>query len=173
MIGRTLVMATALFGAFVASQAPEFAQQYRQRLGGTVDELGRSVADFDRDATTAGFDRGQAITSMKSAQEPLVQLRGASTEATVERYDRLRAQQQAFESSDTLGKVQAMITSPDQPLVQATLADYAPAIPTTPAGLFTAAAGFVLVYLVYGVGRVATIPMRKRRRMRALGQIVR
>ena len=38
---------------FVLSQTPEFAQQYRQRLGGAVDELQRIVLQFDDDVRAA------------------------------------------------------------------------------------------------------------------------
>ena len=38
---RRLGLAIGLLVAAVASQAPEFAQQYRQRLGGAIDEINR------------------------------------------------------------------------------------------------------------------------------------
>ena len=49
-LGRLIVGLAAAGGALTASQLPEFTQQYRQRLGGAVDELLRVVADFDADA---------------------------------------------------------------------------------------------------------------------------
>ena len=36
---RRLALAIGLVFAIIAAQAPEFAQQYRQRLGGALDEL--------------------------------------------------------------------------------------------------------------------------------------
>lgn len=160
MIGRTFTLATALFAAFLASQAPEFAQQYRQRLGGAVDELARVVADFDRDAKEAGLDRNGAVAFMKSARETLIHLRGISIEAAIRRYDRLRSQQEAFERSGPIGKVEVLVASPDKPLVNATLRSYAPAVPTTPAGLVMAAAGFLAVYLVYLLLGLIALPFR-------------
>ena len=50
LLRNTMTMAFGLAGALTLSQAPEFAQQYRQRLGGALDELRRVVADFDADA---------------------------------------------------------------------------------------------------------------------------
>ena len=53
-IARTVGLAFGLLGGLVASQAPEFGQQYRQRLGGAIDELNRVVARFDEDARRPG-----------------------------------------------------------------------------------------------------------------------
>ena len=166
MIKRTLLLATAGLSAVAFSQAPEFAQQYRQRLGGAVDELRRVVADFDRDAAAVGMDRDRAIASLRSDDTPLVQLRGASTAASVERYERLRAQQAAFEASGPLGRVEAVMRAPDRELVDATWASYEPAVPTTTAGAVTAAIGFVAIYILAACGRFATAPLRRRRRLR-------
>lgn len=163
MIQRTLLLATALFGGVVASQAPEFAQQYRQRLGGAVDELRRVVADFDRDAAAAGLDRQQAIASMADDEQRLVQLRAASTALSVSRYERLSAQQQAFEASGPLGRVEAVLAAPDRELVDATWQSYEPAVPTTMAGAITAAIGFLIVYMIAACCRLAVMPFRRRR----------
>ncbi len=172
MLQRTLLLATAAFSAVAFSQAPEFAQQYRQRLGGAVDELRRAVADFDHDAATAGMDRERAIMSMVSDDAQLVRLRGASMAASVERFERLKAQQVAFESSGALGRIEAVFAAPDPELVDATWTVFEPAVPTTPAGAVTAGAGFLAVYLLAGLGRLATVPFRRRRRMRARGEMV-
>jgi len=43
MIFNRIAFALALFAAVLGSQFPEFAQQYRQRLGGALDELDRIV----------------------------------------------------------------------------------------------------------------------------------
>ncbi len=56
-IARTVGLAFGLLGGLVASQAPEFAQQYRQRLGGAIDELNRVVDALRRDARATGQSR--------------------------------------------------------------------------------------------------------------------
>lgn len=170
MFARTMMLAAALFGGVLTSQLPEFAQQYRQRLGGAVDELGREVAGFDRDASAAGLERQQAVTLMKQAPEKLVQLRGASAEATIERYDRLRAQLAAFEASGPVGRVESLLSAPDRDLVGATFSSYKPAVPTTAAGAVAAAIGFLLVYLGCGAGALAVRPLRRRSRRPARPQ---
>jgi hypothetical protein len=167
MIGRSLTMAAALFAGFLASQAPEFAQQYRQRLGGAVDELARVVDGFDRDAATAGLDRQKALGVMNSANQELVRLRGASMQEAIERYDRLSRQLRDFEASGSLGKIASVVETPDTPLVQSTFASFVPAVPTTPAGLVTAAGAFFLIYLLLGVIRLIARPMFRRRQREA------
>ena len=59
---RILTLAGALTGGAVVSQAPEFAQQYRQRIGGALQELNAVVADFDKDAAASDMTREQALT---------------------------------------------------------------------------------------------------------------
>ena len=56
MFTRRLAVAIGLLFALIGAQGPEFSQQYRQRLGGALDELSRIVAEFDADAAR------QAIT---------------------------------------------------------------------------------------------------------------
>ena len=54
---RTFGLALGLLGGVVAAQAPEFAQQYAQRLGGAADELRRQVAVLESDAQATGTTR--------------------------------------------------------------------------------------------------------------------
>ena len=50
MFTRRLAAAIGLLFALLGMQGPEFTQQYRQRLGGALDELKRAVSVFDADA---------------------------------------------------------------------------------------------------------------------------
>jgi hypothetical protein len=47
--------------ALLLSQAPEFAEQYRQRLGGAIDELTAIVSHFEEDSLRSGYDRRMAL----------------------------------------------------------------------------------------------------------------
>ena len=55
MIARTMALAAALLGGVTTSQLPEFAQQYRQRLGGAIDALTQVVEEFRADAAAHGL----------------------------------------------------------------------------------------------------------------------
>ena len=52
MLARRLALAIGLLCGLIGTQWPEFSQQYRQRLGGALDELSRIVAAFDAEAAS-------------------------------------------------------------------------------------------------------------------------
>src|SRR5918993_2010362 len=95
-IARTMAVAFGLFGGVAASQGPEFAQQYRQRLGGAIDELRRIVERFDADASANGHSRNGAVDRLKASPDNLVSRQGDAMRANVERLDRLERQRQAL-----------------------------------------------------------------------------
>ena len=64
-IGRIVVVAIAVSGGVLTSQSPEFAQQYRQRLGGAVDELARVVSNFERDAARSNMTVEEALQNFE------------------------------------------------------------------------------------------------------------
>ncbi|WP_375454763.1 DUF2937 family protein [uncultured Methylobacterium sp.] len=141
---RTLGLALGLLGGGLATQAPEFAQQYAQRLGGALDELKRQVATLESDARAAGHTRDGAVDRLRTSPDALVARRGEAARVDIERMARLSAQQQALASATSpLGRVAAVIRDPDVPLARATYRDYAPAVPTTADGLVAGLLGFL------------------------------
>jgi hypothetical protein len=72
---RTLAIGLGLIGAFLASQLPEFAQQYRQRFGGAIDELAVIVARFDAHARVNDLTRSDALTKLAQSPDGLVRRR--------------------------------------------------------------------------------------------------
>ncbi len=66
MILRRIVFFLAILLGVAASQVPEFAQQYRQRLGGAVDELNRMLTEFDADAARLQMDRARASSACRA-----------------------------------------------------------------------------------------------------------
>ncbi|NEU12290.1 DUF2937 family protein [Methylobacterium sp. BTF04] len=141
---RTLGLALGLLGGMIAAQGPEFAQQYAQRLGGTLDELRRVVAGFEADATATGHTRDDAVDRLRSDPNALVARRGEAARYDIARLNDLTAQQQALASAGgPLGRLAALIRDPDLPLARATYQDYSPAIPTTTDGLVAGLLGFL------------------------------
>ena len=61
MLARRLALAIAVLAGLIGSQGPEFAQQYRQRLGGALEELNRIVAEFDREVQRQNLTRADAL----------------------------------------------------------------------------------------------------------------
>lgn len=165
MIGRTLAMAMGLLGGLAASQAPEFAQQYRQRLGGAVDELRRVVTRFDESARASGLTREQAVARLAADTEPLVKRQADATAAVADRLGRLERQRQDLVEAGPFGRLLVMARDADHELARATYLDYEPALPATAEGAAAGAIGFVAGWL--GVLFLSRIVSRLRPRPRA------
>ena len=171
MIGRILAMAIGLFGALAGSQLPEFGQQYRQRLGGAIEELHRVVDRFDSSAQASGLSRDQAIAKLRDQPEPLVRRQGEATQDVVDRLDRLQRQRDDFASAGSFGRLLVLIREMDPGLARATYLDFEPAVPATSEGVVTGGIGFVLFWglLLF----LARIGRRLRPRFRNRGEVVR
>ena len=160
MIARTLAFVVALAFGFVLSQGPEFAQQYRQRLGGTVDELRRIVEQFDADSLRSGYGRAAALTVMGRDSEQLVRDQAGRMIETIARYERLSQQEEAFRNDGPFRRLVSFVRNFDPPLVKRTFASYEPAMPVTAEGLLLTAGGFLAGYVLV---LAAAWPVRRRR----------
>ena len=143
MIGRVLAMAIGILSGLAASQTPEFAQQYRQRLGGAIDELRRVVTRFDETARASGMTREQALRRLAQDQDPIVQGQAGAQQEVATRLVRLESQRQAFIDAGPFGRLLVLMRDPDPGLARAAYLDYEPAWPATTEGLATGGAGFV------------------------------
>lgn len=148
MFMRAIAFLLAVVAGIAASQAPEFAQQYRQRLGGAVDELSRVIAGFDQNAAAAGTDRAGGLALMARNSEVLVRAQALSMAETIIRYDRLSKQQEAFRDSAPFVRLTAFVRDFDRPLVESTLRDFEPAVPATAEGVVFAGVGFIVIYFL-------------------------
>lgn len=167
---RTLGLAFGLLGGVIASQVPEFTQQYAQRLGGALDEMRRVVGRFDADAARAGQSRSGAIGKMTADADPFIRDRGSAARDDVSRLDRLERQRAALaDAGGPLARLGIIASEPDLDLGWSTYVAYRPAVPTTEEGMLTAIVGFLLGWGVFrlgasGVRRVGQ--MRSGRRVR-------
>jgi hypothetical protein len=134
----------AVVGAVLFSQAPEFFQQYLQRLGGHLDEARRILAQFERTAGEAGLplDRFIERTSANS-DYAVARLAGVMTDA-VARVQELAAAFAALRDASPWTKPFVYLRDLDTAIARATWTDYRPAVPTTAEGLMYAAAGMLL-----------------------------
>ena len=148
MIGRLLSGAMIVAGALTASQLPEFAQQYRQRIGGAVDELNTFVSRFDTDAASQGLTRNQALSKHLVNSDELFRKRGLAMEDTILRRDRLLAQQKAMMDDNALVRLVNFAGSADRDLTRATFNAFEPAVPVTTEGGIMALVGGLLGWLV-------------------------
>ena len=143
MVGRLLALSIGLLVGLTASQAPEFAQQYRQRLGGAIDALRLVVARFDENAAGSNLSREGAIAKLKAGPEPLVQGQGTVMGEVVDRLARLEGQRDAFAAAGPFNRLLVLVRDADPTLVRATYLDFEPAWPATSEGLVSGAGGFV------------------------------
>ena len=142
-IARTMAVAFGLFGGVAASQGPEFAQQYRQRLGGAIDELRRVVQRFDTDATANGQSREVAVDRLRTNPDNLVSRQGDAMRANIERLERLERHRQAFIEAGPFERLVTTMRHGDVDLMRAAYQDFEPAVPATQEGVVAAGAGFL------------------------------
>lgn len=159
MIFRRFAFAVGLLFAALTSQLPEFTQQYRQRLGGAIDELSAALTQFDSEAASLSLDRDQGIARLKTNGDVLAQQRGDSVAATVERKDRLDRQRQSFAASGPLSQYAVLAEDFDPGLARRALADFQPALPLTTAGLVSATLGLLIGWLLM---HLIAMPVRRR-----------
>ncbi|EIM27290.1 DUF2937 family protein [Microvirga lotononidis] len=145
-IVRIVAFGLGLCGGVVASQGPEFAQQYRQRLGGTIDELQRVITRFDADAQASGETLESAITRLRSNADDFVSRQGAAMQANVERLSRLEAHRGAMMQAGPFSRIALMVRDGDQDVMEAVYRDFEPALPVTEEGILSSAAGFVALW---------------------------
>jgi Protein of unknown function (DUF2937) len=163
---RRLAFAVGLICALAASQLPEFAQQYRQRLGGAIDELDRMIAQFDAEADAQSLTRAQGVERLKTNSDTLAQERGAAIETDLDRVARLARQRETFKVGGPLTRLAALIENFDAATASMAMRDYEPAIPVT-------AEAFVVggIALVIGWGAMHLLAWPISRRLRRPGVI--
>jgi hypothetical protein len=132
--------------AYPASQAPEFKNQYTQRIGGSVDELRVVVRNFEQDASRLNMDRPQALGLLKKNPEPFVRTQGVRMEENILRLDRLQDQKIALEGGGTFDGMITLALHYDQQLFDRTRENYKPA--WTEEGLLLGALVFAISFLV-------------------------
>lgn len=160
-MSRIFVMLLAITLGFLAAQLPEFAQQYRQRLGGAIDELASVVAKFDEDARSAGLNRTTAIETYGQTNEPFLTRRGLSMEQAIVRLNRLKEHSARIDLSEPVLRPARILTEPDLVIARGTADDYEPAVPATMSGMIYGVAGLLAGF---ALGMLILLPFRLGRR---------
>lgn len=145
-IVRIIAFGLGLCGGIVASQGPEYAQQYRQRLGGAIDELRQVIARFDADAQASGETQASAIARLRSNTDDFVSRQGAAMQANVERLRNLEAHRTTMMQAGPFARVALMVRDGDRDVMEAVYRDFEPALPVTAEGVLSSATGFVAVW---------------------------
>lgn len=148
IISKLITISVTVAGLSIFSQAPEFAQQYRQRLGGAIDELKSVVTAFDLDAKRSNMTRDEALTSLKNSVEAFPRDRGYSMEKSILRFSSLQNQSKAIEESHVLLVPLKMVQGADRQIIQNTMKSFEPAVPLNQQGLVYGGVGAFFGFLL-------------------------
>ncbi|MFT3828322.1 MAG: DUF2937 family protein [Opitutaceae bacterium] len=138
-----------VFGAVFAAQAPEFFQQYLQRLGGHLDEVRRQLAAFEAAAQAAGKPWPQFVAETSANADPGLAKLGQTMAATAARAEHLAGAHAALFDASVWTRPWAFLTHLDTGIARATAAVFKPAVPTTFESAIYAALGVALAFIVW------------------------
>lgn len=145
LVDRVLAVA----GAVLFSQAPEFFQQYLQRLGGHLDEARRTLAQFEHTASEAGLTLDKFINQTATNYDSAVARLAQVMSDALARVQHLDTAFTALRDASAWTRPFAFLRHLDAGIARATWTDYKPAVPTTFEGLIYAVVGMLVFLAVY------------------------
>lgn len=164
-VGESLIdRVLCVVGAVALSQAPEFFQQYLQRLGGHLDEARLRVAQYEAVAKQSGITLRQLIETTKAQPaEPVARLGQVIADAEV-RAQTLGAAETALREASLWERPFVFLANLDMDIARGTWEVFKPAVPVTLEGLVYAGVGMVLALVIYQGAIVAPCRAIARRR---------
>jgi hypothetical protein len=172
-IRRALILIVMILGGVAFSQAPEFAQQYRHRLGGAIDELTVLIQDFDARANHAGLERHAALNVYAGSSQTSIRNQSEGMPRHVARYDDLTGQLTELTAASPTLRPLVLVRHFDAATFADTARDFVPAAPFSIAGAIWTAIGMTLALvaaiLIAAIMHIATWPVRRGRLDRSSG----
>jgi hypothetical protein len=165
MYARRFALAVAVLAGLIGSQAPEFAQQYRQRLGGALEELNRMIAEFDAEVRAENLTPAEGLSRLEASADPLACERGEDVAKAIDRAKRLSEQLQALTAGGPLTRLYVVARDFDPEIAESALDAYEPAAPLSLGAL--AAAGLA-AFWGWATTHLIAWPFRRRSRLRAM-----
>lgn len=160
-----------VIGAVFFSQAPEFMQQYAQRLGGHLDEARRTLGQYEDIAHHAGITLDSYIARTNAAPDLAVAKLGGVMEGTVNRVAELTLASTSLHDASMFKRPFVFLRHLDTQIAQSTWAAYKPAVPTTAEGLVYALIGIgVFLGIYYGCVHAPLARMYRKRREAKLAE---
>jgi hypothetical protein len=154
-------------GAVLFSQAPEFMQQYLQRLEGHLDEARAELDNFRGAAAQAGMTLDQLISAAGRNADPAMARLAGVAQQTAARVDQLASADAALRGASIAARPFVFVAHADWGIARATLRIFRPAVPTTLEGLAYALVGVVVVLTLYHVAVRMPVARHLRRRVAA------
>jgi hypothetical protein len=164
MFAGRLALAIAVLAGLIGSQGPEFAQQYRQRLGGALEELNRIVSEFDAEVQRQNLTRAEGLKRLEDHDDPLARERGEDMTKAIERAKRFDDEIRAMNSAGPLIRLYVVATNFDPEIARSTLDNYEPAEPLSLGAL---TAGGLAALWGWTATRLIAWPFSRRSRLRA------
>jgi Protein of unknown function (DUF2937) len=165
MFVRRLALAIAVLAGLIGSQGPEFAQQYRQRLGGALEELNRVIAEFDAEAQRQNLTPAEGLSRLEGNADPLARQRGEDMAEAIDRAKRLSEQLRAIDSGGPLTRLYVVARDFDPEIAGSALDNYEPAAPLSLGAL---AAAVLAAFWGWATTRLAAWPFSRGSRLRAM-----
>jgi hypothetical protein len=165
MFARRLALAIPVLAGLIGSQGPEFAQQYRQRLGGALEELNRVIAKFDAEAQRQNLTPAEGLSRLEGNADPLARQRGEDMAQAIDRAKRLTEQLRAIDSGGPLTRLYVVARDFDPEIAGSALDNYEPAAPMSLGAL--AAAGLAACW-GWATTRLVAWPFSRGSRLRAM-----
>ena len=147
---RGILDRIVLIGAILAAGCvPSFIAQYRQRLGGMLDQANRDLALFQDIANRFhGGDIQRLIKHHLASTDPTFRAEGTAIQTMVETVARLKANLAAL-NTDLFNQVRWIAQEGDGTVARATWESFVPAMSFTPEALIFAFATGVSIWLVF------------------------
>jgi|SRR5579862_7614058 len=145
LLDRLLLIIAVVAGGLV----PGFIAQYRQRLGGRLDQARLDLDPWQKIADQ--FYQGdlqKLIDYHMSSQDPTFHAEGGVIQALIASVQRLQAAAEALHGS-LLQQLRYLLSHADASLVHATFADWVPTFSLSPEGIAVALVFALLVWLVF------------------------
>ena len=177
-LGRKFLAATdtlmdrvlCVVGAVLFSQAPEFMQQYLQRLGGHLDEARRQLGQFHRAAQKTGITLDNLIAKTAANPDPAVaKLSGVMTES-ITRVENLQTAHEAIASAAIWERPFVFLRYLEADITRGTWRMFQPAVPTTYEGLAYALLGMLVLLAIYQFGLKRPLTRIRRPRPEVVAQ---
>lgn len=168
MFVRRFALAIGLLFALLGTQWPEFSQQYRQRLGGALDEVTRALAAFDADAAAQSLTPDDALKRLADNPDPLAKARADAVREDLARKQRDSDALAAMKEAGPLARLAVMARDFDPEVAAGAYQAYEPAVPLGKEGWIVGLVGFAIGWLVT---HATAWPVRRRwARRRELAQ---
>ena len=165
MLARLYNGLGAALGGAAFSQFPEYYVHYLQRLGGRIDQARQRAAEIRDDAAAKGLSVEDYIDQFLDSTPH--SLEGGRMAESIFQLADMEAAYEALRSATPLQRPLAFAEHMNTGLVEATLGDFAPALPLTPEGFAYAGCGLLVGLLCFSAMRRMIWRRSRRKEMKA------